>query len=33
MFHGVLDKKSHLDYKNNNFSAGEKSQFSKGVNP
>ena len=33
-FHDVLDKKeSVLDYKNNNFSEGLKSQFSEGVKP
>ena len=33
MFHDVLDKKETIyDYKNDNFSKGQKSQFSKGVN-
>ena len=33
-FHGVLDRKETvLDYKNNNFSQGLKSQFSEGVKP
>ena len=33
MFHDVLDKKETIyDYKNDNFSKGQKSQYSKGVN-
>ena len=34
MFHDVLDKKETiLEYKSNNFLEGQKSHFSKGVNP
>ena len=33
MFHDVLDKKETIyHYKNNNFSKGQKSQYSKGFN-
>ena len=33
MFHDVLDKKETIyHYKNDNFSKGQKSQYSKGVN-
>ena len=33
MFHDVLDKKETIyQYKNDNFSKGQKSQYSKGVN-